>query len=212
MDIAQFTNSMIASLTGRSNVLEKAEEIAQRYQLDNKHYLHDILMVIASFATSHVDVERSDLETRGKLKEIRKAARDLNAAARRIRKLEAVYLLGGSLLAIEDEPDCFSALELLHLVLRRETRTGRILESSSAALAAFVKPLCEYWFDSTGNYPDGAFAGRELAFAPVPGTAAAFVVDCLRASGWSYSDERVADQFMRQRERMVAELGSGTLQ
>jgi hypothetical protein len=198
MDIKKVTNLLVGTLGETDDYSKTAAIISVRYRLPNPLYLENILSVVGAFRYFHSDVERADQSTKKKLREIRRALRTIESAVTRIRKLESPRLVGGSLLALSEEPYVFEGLELMHLVARYPPiETGRIGEPSAAALAAFMKPLAEYWLDSTEHLPGSQFGGVDSGYTPEPLTASAFIADCLRAAGWSYSNERIAALYDR---------------
>jgi hypothetical protein len=210
IDIKKLMKQVIAEVHGKGNMEAGAKGLASKYGLKNSDFLADILSVIAGLSAFHVDVVRESHAERSKLNAIRRNVENLRKAASAIFAAEDRTYVAGSLISILDGEDAFRALELVELLYPLQSVQTQVpAEPSAATLRAFVRPLCEYWWDCTDEVPTGRFRSAVEGFGPVPGTPAAFIVDALNIAGWAYSNERVAAAFGSLQQELLGLMDTG---
>lgn len=184
---------IIAQQTGVVGCEEFCVSICAKYGLHNPHFLENIFTPITAFRVCHKDVVRDRNADHRELNDIRDHIDKIRKSVTALLKPHRLVNLGGSLVAITADHSLFSAMHLVHaLQAAAQVETATPVEPAQATLEAFVLPLCEFWWDCTNKIPTAQFDGSNGG-APVPGTASAFVVECLETAGWSYSYDRVAD-------------------
>ena len=162
-EVENVVRSILAQVSGADDYTALCALLCAKYSLNDVEMLKNVYAAITSFQMFHQDIVRDSHVDR----------HELNAIKRDVDHLR-------------------KALAALNAPHRRKTLGVSPVEPAQATLEAFVLPLCEYWWNCTGDVP-GAEFDAFTSGAPVPGTAAAFVVECLEAAGWSYSYDRVSD-------------------
>lgn len=184
---------IIAQLTGTADHAALCASICSKYRLKDSHSLENIYTPIVAFRMFHQDVVRDRNADHRDLNDMRDHIEKIRKSVAALLKPHRRNLLGGSLVAITADHGIFSAMHLVQALLAAaDIKTATPVEPAQATLEAFVLPLCEFWWSCTGTVPDAEFEPSNGG-APVAGTAAAFVVECLEAAGWSYSYQRIAD-------------------
>ena len=192
-EVENVVRSILAQVSGADDYTALCALLCAKYSLNDVEMLKNVYAAITSFQMFHQDIVRDSHVDRHELNAIKRDVDHLRKALAALNAPHRRKTLGGSLVAVLAGHDLFLAFECMHAILgTAQIATVSPVEPAQATLEAFVLPLCEYWWNCTGDVP-GAEFDAFTSGAPVPGTAAAFVVECLEAAGWSYSYDRVSD-------------------